>query len=248
MTLAVAAGGMAIPALLRMELPYPYDPPMQYVVQSARIAVVIVAGAFLLLALHSGVRAGATASVFSVDGVRWSLAVLTAVSGLFVALVALHARFWERQPVPGVVPGVAAVCSLIGLGVLLLPTPQFLPAVFSGLLVVVAVIYGNVPFLIIVWSAMGAIAGISTLTGASQLLGVLLVVASLISGAKVIIDLIVAECTARNGWPTMRAARQPSSWRPTYGSRTACGVAKPPTSTPNAGASRVRSTIPWATR
>ena len=166
---------------------------MQYVVQSARMAVVIVAVAFLLLALHSGVRAGATASVFSADGVRWSLAVLTAAMGLFVALVALHARFWERQPVPGAVPGVAAVCSLIGVGVLFLPTPQLLPAVFSGLLVVVAVIYRNVPFLIIVWSAIGAIAGISTLNGDTHLLGVLLLVASLISGAKVIIDLIVAE-------------------------------------------------------
>ena len=166
---------------------------MQYVVQSARMAVVIVAVAFLLLALHSGVRAGSTASVFSADGVRWSLAALTAAMGLFVALVALHARFWERQPVPGAVPGVAAVGSLIGIGVLMLPTPEILPAVFSGLLVVVAVIYRNVPFLVIVWSAIGAIAGISTLNGDTHVLGVLLVVASLISGAKVIIDLSVAE-------------------------------------------------------
>ena len=176
-----------------MWLRCPYDPPMQYVVQLARMAVVLVAVAFLLLALHSGARAGATASVFSADGVRWSLAVLTAALGLFVALVALHARFWERQPVPGVVPGVAAVCSLIGVGVLLLPTPQLLPVVFSGLLVVIAVIYRNVPFLIIAWSAMGAIAGISTLNGDTRLLGDLLVVASVISAAKVIIDLIVAE-------------------------------------------------------
>ena len=166
---------------------------MRYVVQLARMAVVLVAVAFFLLALYSGVRAAGSASVFSTGGVRWSLAVLTAVLGLFVALVALHTRFWERPPAPGIVPGVAAVCSLIGVGVLLLPTPQLLPAVFSGLLVVVAVIYRNVSFLIIVWSAMGAIASISTVNGDARLLGVLLLVASLTSGAKVIIDLIVAE-------------------------------------------------------
>ena len=167
---------------------------MRYLLQIARLAVVLVAVAFLLLAVYAAGRAGPITNGYADGGIiRWSLAVVTAVLGLFVALVALHSRFWETPPAPGVVPGVAAICSLIGLGLLHLPTSSLLPAAFSGLVIVMAVLYHSFPFLIIVWTATGVIAGVSTVTGDARSLGELLTVTSLTSGGKVIIDVIIAE-------------------------------------------------------